>query len=223
MRPASFAALIAIALIGIPFARAARPSDPAVVIEPSRITVSGVTPGGDVLFVGAGLEPKKYYAIPHRWSRVLADTDAKGTVSYDLEGPVTWNALWIVTDLTTGRYVVASTPGFPVERSHLASRHFQRDTHGQVSQFAYERSVADVLYIASGGAWTLLARDGDSSDGDSKDDGITTIDLPKLRPAAPGKPIPSAFAPGATLLIIDSSRLDLLELKVDASTISGAR
>jgi len=224
MRAASFGAWITIALIGMASARAAQPSEPAVVVEPSRITVSGVTPGGEVLFVGAGLEPRKYYAIPHRWSKVLADTGAKGTVSYELESPVTWNALWIVTDLTTGRYIVASTPGFPVERSHLASRHFVRDTHGDVNRFAYERRVADVLYIvAGGGAWGLLAQDGDSSDGDGKGDGTTTIDLPRLRPAGADKPIPSVFAPGATLLVIDPSRLDLLELKVDASAIAGAK
>lgn len=223
MRTPFAAVLIAITLIGISSGYAAPPpSGPSVVVEPSRITVSGVTPGGQVLFFGAGFEPKRYYAVPHRWSKVL-DTGVKRTVSYELDAPVTWNAIWIVADLTTGRYAVASTPGFPIEESHLAHRNFHRDALGAISQFVYQRPVAEFLYLAPGGAWTQSAYDGDVSDADGKQDGVTTIDLARLQPLGVEKSNPSAFTPGGTLFIIDASRLDLLELKVDGSLLAGAR
>jgi hypothetical protein len=222
MRAGLAAVLFSVALM--PFGYAATlPSAPSVVVEPSRITVSGVTPGGEVLFFGAGFEPKRYYVIPHRWSKVLSDTGLKGTVTFNLETPVTWNALWIVADLTTGRYAVASTPGFSAERSHLTQKSFNRDTLGTVSRFTYQRPVADFLYIAPGGAWSLVTRDGDASDGDGKEDGKTTIDLSRLQPIGVQRSLPTAFAPGGTLFIIDSSRLDLLEMKIDASVLAGAR
>jgi hypothetical protein len=218
-----FAAICAITLIGISRGYAAsQPAGPSVVVEPSRITVSGVTPGGQVLFFGAGFEPKRYYVVPHRWSKVL-DADVKRTVSYELDAPVTWNAVWIVADLTTGRYAIASTPGFPIEESHLTHRSFHRDALGAVSQFAYQRPVVDFLYLAPGGAWTQLTYDGDSSDADGKDDGVTTVDLGKLLPLGARKSAPTAFAPGGTLFIIDLSRLDVLELKIDGSVLAGAQ
>jgi hypothetical protein len=223
MRTRIAAALFAIASITVSSGYSAtQPPGPSVVVEPSRITVSGVTPGGQVLFFGAGFEPKRYYVVPHRWSKVL-DADVKKTVSFELGTSVTWNAVWIVADLTTGRYTIASTPGFPIEESHLAHKSFHRDALGAVSQFVYQRPVVDFLYLAPGGAWTQLAYDGDSSDADGKDDGITTVDLAKLLPLGAGKSVPTAFAPGGTLFIIDPTRLDVLELKIDGSVLAGAR
>jgi hypothetical protein len=92
-----------------------------------------------------------------------------------------------------------------------------------VNGFGYERGSADILYIAPGGAWTTLARDGDTSDADAQDDGITTVDVSRLRPAGGFKAAPSVFVPGGTLFVIDSSRLDLLEVKIDASILAGAQ
>lgn len=223
MRAKSAATLIAMILCGVPSAYSATPPTPAVTVAPSRITASGITPGGEVLFFGAGLEPKRYFAVPHRWSKVIADTGLKGTVSYDLDTAVTWNAIWIVADLSSGRCVVASTAGFDAERTYLTQRTFSRGLLGAVNQFTYHRPVADFLYVVPGGAWTLLARDGDTSDADGKQDGITTIDLSRLQRVGDGTSLPAAFAPGGALFIIDSSRLDLLELKIDASLLAGVR
>ncbi|MEK6372845.1 MAG: hypothetical protein AABO58_09125 [Acidobacteriota bacterium] len=203
--------------------RGAAAAGPGVSVAPSAITATGITPGAQVLFFGAGFEPKTYYAVVHRWSTVVADADMDGSVSYALDSPVTWNALWIVADLRTGRYAVASTPGFPVHRSALERRDFKRDMTGGISRFVYSRSIVDFLYVSPGGAWTLQARDGESTDGDSKVDGETAIDLSRLRPLLSGADVPRAFTPGGTLFIIDSSRLDLLELKIDASILAGAR
>jgi hypothetical protein len=195
---------------------------PTVTITPSRITASGITPGGRVLFFGAGFEPKGYHADIHRWSAVITDSNSSGGVSYDLAPAVTWNALWIVVDIDSGRYTVAATPGFPIMRAFLPKGEFRRGGEAAIKAFAYSRATADVLYVADGGAWTLKVRDGESSDGDGSGDGVAAVDVGRLQPLVSGIPAPAAFLPGGTLFLIDPARLDLLELKLDASLLAGA-
>ncbi len=199
-------------------------NEPVVTITPTRITVTGVTPNAQILFFGAGFEPKGYQAIVHHWSSIVTSTDPNGSVAYDLNPPVTWNALWIVADLSNGHYKVISTPGFPTVRAWLPRQYFKRGAGAAVNHFAYDRPEIDLLYLhPGGGAWTLQATDGDSTDADGVANGTTEIDLAALRPLANGMDALSAFAPGGTLFIIDPSRLDLLEVKIDGPLLAGAR
>ncbi len=216
------ATLVALLLSGFARQSSAANNDPAVTITPSRITVSRITPGGRVLFFGAGFEPKRYYAQPHRWSSVVTDAHRDGVVAYDLDQPVMWNAVWIIVDLTSGRYAISSTPGYTVMRPPRDRHDFKHDALGAVSRFVFARPAADFLYIApGGGAWKQLARDGEDTDGDGVPDGFTTIDLSRLEALDAGDR-PRAFVPGGTLFVIDPTRLELLELKIDASLLGRA-
>jgi len=192
-----------------------------VTVESSKITATGVSPGSRVLFFGEGFEPKKFHAVFHRWSKVIQDTQ-NGTVSYVLDQPVTWNALWIVTDLRTGHYAIVSTPGFSIIRSDLTGRSLKHDAAGAISRFVFSRMSADFVYVApGGGAWSLLARDGDANDADGIVNGETTIDLLRASPVD-GTDTARQFSPGGTLFVIDPMRLDVLELKLDGSILAGA-
>jgi hypothetical protein len=193
-----------------------------VIVTPTRITVDGVTPNAKVLFFGAGFEPKRDNAVVHRWSTVLSDTAVRGHVEYDLGAPVTWNALWIIVDLTSGHYAIASTPGFPTIRTSVPHREFKRGIGSLVSRFAYGRSAVYALYVHPGGASMAMSRDGGPTDSDGVADGTTEIDLANLQPLADGVKVPDAFVPGGTLFLIDTSRLDLLELQIDGSLLAGA-
>lgn len=175
------------------------------------------------MFFGIGYEPKRYYAKVHRWSSVVMDGDLDGAAEYVLDVPVTWNALWVVADLTSGRCASAATPGYAISRPRFERYDIKRDPLGAVNRFVYSRPSADFLYIVpGGGAWKLLARDGDDTDGDATGNGKTTIDLSRLEPLDTGKERPRALTPGGTLFVIDPSRLELLELKVDASLLGRA-
>jgi hypothetical protein len=193
-----------------------------VTVEPSKITATGVSPGAQVLFFGEGFEPIKFHAVFHRWSKVIQDTE-HGTVSYVLDQPVAWNAVWIVADLRTGHYAIVSTPGFPIIRSDLAGRSLKHDASGAISRFVFSRMSADFVYVApGGGAWSLLASDGDANDADGSVNGETTIDLLRASPLT-GTDNARQFSPGGTLFVIDPMRLDVLELKLDGSILAGAR
>jgi hypothetical protein len=201
---------------------AAQPSKPAVTITPSRITATGISPGGRVLFFGTGFEPKGYHADIHRWSVVITDSSLSGSVFYDLSPAVTWNVLWIVVDINSGNYTVAATPGFPIVRAFLPKGEFRRGGEAAIKTFAYSRSTADILYVVPGAAWTLKVRDGESTDSDASRDGATAVDVGRLQPLVSGTPAPAAFLPGGTLFLIDPARLDLLELNIDPSVLAGA-
>lgn len=210
-----------VSTMGIPVLAAAA-NTLTVTVEASKITASGVSPGTQVLFFGEGFEPKGFHAVFHRWSKVVTDTE-HGSVSYVFDTPVTWNAVWIVTDLRTGKYAVVSTPGFPTISSELTRRSLKRDGTGTVNQFVFSRLAADFLYIApGGGAWSLLATDGDANDADDSVNSETTLDLLRASPVD-GTEKARQFSSGGTLFIIDPMRLDVLELKLDGSILAGAR
>ena len=212
--------MVLLLLVAVAAHAATAAVSPSVTVTPSRLTVAGVTHAAPVLFFGLGFEPKGSYAITHRWS-TTATADADGIATYELNPPVNWDVLWIVADLRTGHYAIASTPGFPTLREHLARREFKRDVSGAISRFVYGRAEAQVLYLTPGGASTSTAFDGGTNDADGRADGSMEIDLQRFQVIAGDSP--RAFAPGGTLFIIDPSRLDLLELKLDGSILAGAR
>ena len=219
-----FVVLVLLMVAGVAAAAVQSAASPSltVTVEPSKITATGVSPGAQVLFFGEGFEPVKFHAVFHRWSTVIQDTQ-HGTVSYVLDQPVTWNAVWIVADLRTGHYAIVSTPGFPIIRSDLAGRSLKHDASGAISRFVLSRMSADFLYVApGGGAWSLLAQDGDANDADGSVNGETTIDLLRASPVD-GTDMARQFSSGGTLFVIDPMRLDVLELKLDGSILAGAR
>jgi hypothetical protein len=224
MRNPAASALLLLFCLGITsVGSAAAPTEPAVTLTPTRIEVTGITPGADVLFFGAGLEPKRYQAVVHRWSSVVTDTALKGAVFFDLTPPVTWNAVWVVADLRTGKYAIASTAGFSVVHAAVLRKQLQKDAAGVVSRFSYGADAADVLYLTPGAAWTIYASSGDLTDSHGNADGSTLIDLSRGTAVGDRKQKPIAFGPEGTLLIIDPTRLDLLELRIDAAMLNEAR
>ena len=117
-----------ILLVGLSSRAARGANELSIAATPSNITVGGITPGGEVAFFGVGLEPRRHQTVVHRWSSVVADVAKAGTVKYPLDVAVTWNALWVVADLTSGRYAIVAMPGYPVMRSRIERHEFKRDT-----------------------------------------------------------------------------------------------
>jgi hypothetical protein len=208
----------------IPIAASAAAADhPTVTITSTAITASGVTPGTQVAFFGVGLEPKGYHAEVHRWSAAVPDAAHGGTATFTFDAPVTWNVVWIVVDLQTGHYTVASTPGFPTMTARRPRYRLRHDATGSPSQMGYGRPFVDALYVEHGGAWTMRAQDGDSTDADGTPDGQTTIDLSRATPLVAGSDAPRQFSPSGTLFVIDVSRLEVLPVPIDTSLIAGAQ
>lgn len=196
---------------------------PTISITPTAITATDVTPGTDVAFFGVGLEPKGYHVEVRRWSAVVTDTAHTGTATLTLDAPVTWNVVWIVADLRTGHYAIASTPAFPTMTPPRPRYRLKRDAAGAASRIGYSRPFVDGMYIEAGGAWIVRAGDGDDRDADGKADGETTIDLLQATPLSAGSQPPRSFHPGGTLLVVDVSRLDVLTVPIDAPLIAGAQ
>jgi len=215
--------LLSISVLAVLTRRAAAAERPAVTITPTAITASGVTPGTQVAFFGVGIEPKGYHIEVHRWSGVVTDTARSGSATFTLEKPVTWNVIWIVADVRNGHYTVASTPGFPTMIPERPRFRLKRDAAGAANQIAYSRPFIDGLYIEAGGAWIVRGADGIDSNGHGKSDGETTVDLLQATSLIAGEAPPHSFHPGGTLLIIDTSRLDVWAVDIDESLIAGAR
>jgi hypothetical protein len=203
--------------------RAGAAPAPVVAITPARITVSGVAHGAQVLFFGVGMEPKGLHIVRHQWSTIVEDTDKDGSVVFDI-GHVTWNAVWVIVELQSAHYTIASTPGFPTLRAWRPHFDFRKGGADALDQFAYRHVQLQFLYFVPGGAWTLETGDGEATDADHTPNGETAIDLHDAVSLLPERDKGGrAFTPGGTLIAIDPSRLDVLELKIDGSMLGGAR
>jgi hypothetical protein len=216
-----FANLVACAAVAL-CAQIAVAAGPAINVSATSIVATNVTPGARVAFFGVGREPKRYYSIIRRWSTVVTDTTLKGTATLQLDKAVAFNTLWIVADLTTGKYAVSAAPGFRAIPVHL-ERHALKRSGLHVSLFTFDRSEVDLLYLAPGGAWSRTVRDGYESDADSMVNGEIVLDLAGIESLVPGDAKPSEFMPGGAIIAIDPSSLEVFILNLDASLLREVR
>lgn len=95
---------------------AGEPEAPAIRLEAGEITISGMTPGGDVAVIGAA---RSYEGgIHHRWDLAdsLADSDLDGRVTWPQNLGVPTYSVWVAIDVATGRHATAAGAR-PADRS----------------------------------------------------------------------------------------------------------
>ena len=109
-----------LALVSI-YVSAAPKQTVAVAFETSRVTVSGVSPGGNVLLYGLGRDFVRVSPELLRWAKVEAASTTDGTATFDIGRAVPARSVWIVVDVSTGAYAVA-TPQASFRRERAADQ-----------------------------------------------------------------------------------------------------
>lgn len=178
------------------------PDMPVVVLTSTTVTATHAHPGGKVLFYGVGLETGAFESMARRWSTMVT-SDGNGSASLTLDDPMLGKMIWVVADLHSGQYTIATPDGFPILSPERAKT-FRTAPSGTIKQLMSPGSNVDALYIAATDhAWTLQTKDGWSLDRDGAGDGVTVIEAHDFTPLISGDSAPTDFTTGASLIVID--------------------
>lgn len=203
------------------FAQPAPPRSLSVRFGRHDATVTGITPGGQAVIFGIGLEPTGDFSLTFKWSGVADDTDKDGSVTVDFGRDVPGPTIWCFADATTADFKLATPGGAPVPLTLLRPGAF-RKVGPLVAQFGFDRSVLDLLYIEPArGAWICTAADGGPTDRDGPN-GFTVVSVEDFRGVGTTTGKPTALKPGGVLVAIDFVRLEAVAVRLDATLIGGA-
>lgn len=217
MRSAFVALFIAIATVA---AAAAPPENsPAIAFDGQHITVSGVTPGSDVVVFALALDPDGFESTVVRWAEIVSDTARTGSVVFDARRDIPRKSIWTAVDLSNGQYAMAAPPGHPLRKRPWPTKPFHADSAGHIDEFRADAPFVDMLYVHPGrGAWVHRAHDGDTTDADGKPNGLTTLHLSTARSlnALPNGP---ELLPGGVLIVIDFYHLNVAAARLDGALL----
>lgn len=173
---AAFAALVAPLLHATPI---------NISFTADTATASGVTAGGDVVWIMRSLD--EFSGSPLLGHRLEVTRDHDGNGAVEVRARVKQSSVWVAVDLTTGNYGVAKASG-------TAPRPLQPRSDGSLAGLAYldfAVSEVHVLLVRPGvGAWARLFVQGSATDGDGRSDGNLRVSLSLLDVLHGGVPVP---------------------------------
>ena len=193
----------------------AGPQALAVTLQPSSVTVDGVTAKGQVVWFSVAREvADDDVANIVRRAEVQTDDDGDGKVVWNLDGEVPLRSIWVAVDLTTGQAAAVTPEGYPLRRVGWRGRGLGRD-NPRADRVEDLRVHAEVLLVRPGkGAWRLTARDGRAEDDDGAVDGKIAAALDRMLPvmsdtgAVTAGP-PERFDPRDVVVLIDPNKMEL--------------
>ena len=174
-------------------------------VSSSIVTVSDVSPGGEVVILSLTVRPspRGHFTTQQRTNLILKDDDGNGIVLHpivsDHQDP---RNFWAAIDLSSGELAVEA----PEWRSiTLEGRGFDSGaTPGVVRRLATQFHFVQGLIVRPGdGAWTVTAGEGGTSDEGPPGDGKVRLDVSKFLPLAHEQRL-QQILPFDTVIIIDT-------------------
>jgi hypothetical protein len=188
---------------------------PAIAFSPQRVTASGLTPGGQVVWFGVAREISQRVATIVRRTEI-AEADKDGAAVLELEKAVPFQSIWVAVDLATGLVTVAGPEGFPLRQPALPVDAVGRGGGGQPDWVEDVRGYVEVLVVRPGeGAWAATVGDGGENDDDGAYDGRLRASLAGMRGVGekPAEP-PQRFNLRDVVVVIDPNRMEVSVHKV---------
>jgi hypothetical protein len=159
--------------LGAAFVAAPAFSQPSITIESDVVRITGITPGGQVAWLGVSREEPDYYRTTIiRRDGVLVDTDRDGVASITLEHSAPASSVWVAIDIQTGQAAaIAADPRFDLPLREPLVEPADAGV-GVVELTADRHEYLEILLVRPGvGAWRATAGDGGQSDADGIPDG----------------------------------------------------
>lgn len=198
---------------------------PAVTFSGNTLQASGVTAGGTVVFYGVARTQINYYTAIVRFQTALTDDDNDGSVTYDIGQPIPLTSVWVVVDVSSGRYAVTGPATAIFPEVDVQSGSYQRNAvTGLVDRFSSAYRSVEMVYILPGsGVWALHAMAGGVLDHGSGS-ASTTVSITDAAPLAPQNTDQlTQFSGAGTLITFDDSRFDVAITQTTDQVLAGAR
>lgn len=181
------------------------------------VTVSGATPGGDVVLYAVVKEPAgSAPAVPRKTTHalVLHDDDKDGSVTLQRQQPVPVMGVWVAVDVATGQWTAGGSPGF--EAVEIPKEDFaQRDAAGQLRKLSALVPEVDAMVVRPRvGAWRIYAAKTSSVDEAGRDERPLRIDVGVLQPLSPSLQKLDTMQAGDVVVLIEPQSLHYAVVEV---------
>lgn len=185
----------------------AEPDEPTtplrIAFDSPAVTVTGAAPGAEVLLYGVTRERHPYFWRQVSERQVLT-ADAAGYASYEVTYEPDSRSLWIAAEAATGRFAIASAPGFEAEEIAFPGHGLARSETGLLRVLDSRFGRAELLYLRPGaGAWWNVAFDGAGSDSDGREDSAASLSLDAARSFWGSEEPPGEFEAGDLLVAVN--------------------
>jgi hypothetical protein len=181
------------------------------------VTVSGTTPGGDVVFFGTAKEPSNS-AVPAPMKTtevvVLHDDDRDGNVTFARQSRLPLIAIWVAVDVSTGQWAASGSPGF--EAQPIPPEEFvKRDDAGQLRKLSALVPGMDVLLVRpKTGTWRVSAAKTSAVDENGRGADALQIDVSVMIPLSPSLPKLDSIHPGDVIALIEPLSMRFVMVEV---------
>jgi hypothetical protein len=184
---------------------------PVISFASEAVTVSGLTPGGKVVWFSVAREISERLATIVRREKIAADEDNDGTVLFEIGRKVPFQSIWVAVDLATGTAAVAVPEGNSLRSVPLPAQSMGRGEGAEPDWLQDTRGYVEILLVRPGqGAWGATVGDGGKDDDDGAYDGRLRAALPHLRGVGPSPPAaPERFKAGDVVLVIDPNLMEV--------------
>jgi hypothetical protein len=182
----------------------------SMAVRDNGVTVSGVTPGNEVvLFSCAKLRKIDVGIQLDTKGRIVRDEDKDGVVT--LDGAVPLRSVWIAVDQKSGAIATGSREDMPLRVSPIADSLYRKDAEGEIAALEKENPRLILLLVRPGlGAWLLQGRDGGKYDADGDANGRLKLAFESAEPVVDGKEkAPKHLKAGDVVATIDPGRLEI--------------
>ena len=175
------------------------------------LQLQGVTPGGEVAYLGASLEEvHESWGSLRTYSGILTDEDSNGEVEFAPEAGISQASVWIAVDLGSGEVLGVS----PDEFVRPLPEEIDLEVSGDLRSVATQRHSLELLLLRPGlGVWFGKGVGGGAADDGHDLDGKLRLGLSDLRSLRwGGPPPPATLRSGDRLLAIDPLQLDAINV-----------
>lgn len=184
-------------------------SGPRLDVGTERVTVTGVTAGGEVVFFARSVTYSGGVPRLAKHAFVARDDDRDGTVTHVETVPAL--SVWVIVDMESGAFAYGAPAGFE-PRVILLPPETWKENDGAVN---VSRERAEFLFVRPRkGAWMLDAFQGSARDADGKNDANLRVNTSSMSPLT-GKESPPPHPVKKDVLVVIDPRL--LEVAVVAA------
>jgi hypothetical protein len=179
--------------------RAARaqttPPGPVLTVAATRVTASGMSSGGGVVWLGMARRIEAYEPIYVRRHGIV-QADAKGQAELPVTEAVPRHSIWLAVDLKTGAYATASPAGFAPLAFTLSPEALEVRGAALADRLIDTADYGEVLLVRPGkGAWGKAIGHGGLDDESATGEAVVKVAFDKLLPV-PGtvEPAPAKLS-----------------------------
>ena len=176
--------------------------------------VARVTPGARTAWFSVEHLRRGYrHTIVDR-ALILADEDRDGVVRLTLDEPSS-RSVWMIVDLSNGRYAIASPGDRPPHRRPLRPAAVRARTETAAARVLQPLASSIVWFVRPGvGAWVAMVDDGSQDDADAAVNGEIAAQLSRMTPVDNSPPPPEDVQRDDVVVIIEPQELYVFEMRV---------